>query len=129
MLVSSLGEIQQIYGLLQEIDRLLAGINVKANKNTEDIRASLNEVRTYLSLLSSIVGLSQRLGGTPDQRRLARIFSQTITILIQLRNQYLLTMTTLGPVGWAMLGISAVGTAVTAGSLAADVLDTESEVY
>ena len=127
--MSSLGGIQQIFILLQEIDRLLDVINVKATKTNEDILAGLNDVRLYMTLLSSISNLSLRLGGTDDQRAMMRIFSRGITMLIQLRQQYILTMAELGPVGWAMLGISAIGTAISMGGLAADVLDTESQVY
>lgn len=116
------GNIQQTYAMLQRIYEIMNKIEAQGKKTETQINRSNNELRAYLSLLSGIASLSQRLAGTEDQKQLISTFQSVITLLIQIRLQYQLTMTALGPVGIALVAVGAVGTAMTAGSLAMDVM-------
>lgn len=121
-----MSSIQQTYAVLQQMYELMQQLETKTKQVNTEVDSGKNELRAYLSLLTGITNISQRLAGTPDQKRLIRILQSTISILIQLRLQWQLTMAAMGPVGIGLLAIGAIGTALTAGSVAIDVMG---EVY
>jgi hypothetical protein len=70
--------------------------------------------------------IARRMGLPEDVERALSIISQLIVTIRQLQLTLSLLEGSMGPVGWALLGAGAIGTALTAGSVAMDVMG---EVY
>jgi hypothetical protein len=127
--MSSLGDIQQTYQLCQQIYALMNKIEEKTESTDRKIRASSNDVRQYLTVLSGIATIARRMAGTEDQKALIDMFAHGIHVAMMLRMQWRLLQTELGPVGIMMLAIGAVGTAMSIGDMAGQALGVSSEVY
>lgn len=74
-----------------------------------NVQKAYEDVRRLQTVLYRTLGLFDELGLPKDVRRQAREIQQAIAWLNQLRLAWIATQTAMGPLGWALAGLSIAG--------------------
>jgi hypothetical protein len=120
--MSTTADLQQIYAMLQEIDRLLKKINEEMDTTTaKSTTLHVNLDRVNRVLMRSLALVQRLSGGNEDLSALISKMQRVISTMNMLRNAALLLQAGLGPVGWILMGI---GVATTALTIQEDIDDT-----
>lgn len=104
--MSSLGEIQQIYSLLQQIEELLNNIqvhNTEIKRNLPQTRESLRVFNQLEEVALRYLTLSNKIAGSDDATQLINTLSRVLVTLRQIQMAYNLVIG-----GLAMGGIGGV---------------------
>lgn len=95
-----------------------------ARRELEELKNELAEVHTSLrqeiTLLTSLMSLARRFSGDENVNAVIRRAQQAIMTLNLLRITIMQAQAAMGPIGWAMLGISGVTTAFSVADLATE---------
>jgi hypothetical protein len=121
--MSSLGDIQQIYTMLQEVDRLLSKIDAHADSTTEKTKTLQHSFNQLEQVALRYLLIARRLGLPDDAQRALDLLARTIIMLRQAQIAVNLLVTASGPLGWAM-ALASVGMVAVSG---ADYLSMASE--
>lgn len=118
--MSSISDIQQIHGMLQEISRLLDEVDTKTDNVTRKTTTSVQSFRQLESVAMRYLIIARRIG-LPEGVDAAL---QKIAMLMVAIRQLDLTIKAfqvgMGPIGWLALGASAGITALSFYSLGND---------
>jgi len=76
--MSSLGDIQQIYSLLQEIDQLLSRIEVHSQTTETKVRSTIQSVQRLEQVMLRYLAIAKRMGLPEDIDRAINFVSQMI---------------------------------------------------
>jgi len=113
--MSSLGDIQQMYSMLQEMDRMLSRINTGLNDAEINAKKTQEQFDRLESIALRYMVIVGRLGLPEDANMLLQKVAMMIIALKQLEMTIIATQAVLagsGPVGWLALGASATYTAL-----------------
>jgi hypothetical protein len=121
-----LSQIQQVYSVLQEIDRLLADIELKvqnlSGQGAGAVSASIPSLRKELHVISMYTVALERWAGSST---IAGIMNKIQSVQAAILRMYMLINTLetianigMGPLGWAMLGANVLGFAIAAQNIA-----------
>ena len=115
----SLGEIQQLYSNLQEIDVLLNNITAKTDKlkvEAGHARGELREVEYIFYRLTSLLGRM----GLPKEIDHAIMILQRLILTIRILHSALIFMQMGTPYGVVLAAFSIMGATITAGEMATE---------
>jgi hypothetical protein len=121
-----LSQIQEVYSVLQEIDRLLADIELKvqnlSGQGSSAASSSIPELRKELRVINMYTVALERWAGSDT---ITGIMNKIQSVQAAIIRMYMLinTLSTIqnigmGPLGWAMLGANAIGFAISAQNIA-----------
>jgi len=107
--MSSLGDIQQIHVMLQEISRLLDDVDAKTDHVTKKTEASTESFKELDTIALRYLTIAHRLGLPEDLDAALQTIALMIMALRQLQQTIIMTEAVLagaGPIGWLALGAS-----------------------
>lgn len=119
--MSSLSDIQQIYSLLIEIDRLLKTIDVNLERTEKQSKRNTESFRQLEAAAMRYLLIARRMGLPEEVNALLTKVSQVIVAIRQLELTVYAAQAALagaGPIGWLVLGASAAYTALSFYSIA-----------
>lgn len=102
----TMGEARELYGTLQECANLLDRIESKS-------RLTEREVAAVLTVLTATLGLLRRANLGEEHNEIIMKIQKIVTLLIVLKTQFAATYATMGPLGWALAGVGAMGVVFT----------------
>ena len=105
----SLGDIQQIYTMLQEINRLLADIEVNLERVDQKAKTTHLSMSKALAVASGLLSLLRRMGLPEDANKALLVLQRYVMWMQQLIILSNLMLTATGPVGWVLAGLGIAG--------------------
>ena len=120
--MSALGDIQQIYVMLQQIDKLLSHIETETLPRLKTrTESTMKKFLQFQSLLYGTLGLLRRMGGGDENvMRIIAKTQQLISTLNMLRISIMALQAASGPLGWGLAVIGLAGTVLTMGDVVYD---------
>jgi len=115
--MSSLGDIQQMYSMLQEMDRILAKVNTGLNDAELQAKKTATTFRQLESVALRYLVIARRLGLPDNIDAGIQKILQFIVAIRQLDITLKMFQAGMGPIGWATLGASAIMTGLSFYSL------------
>jgi hypothetical protein len=106
--MSSLGDIQQIYNLLQQIDALLTKIESHSKTTDRDIKQVTESYDKLEQVALRYLAIANRLGFTGDAQATITTIAQLIVMARQAQIAFSMLEASMGPVGWAMFAASGI---------------------
>lgn len=107
--MSSLGDIQQIHGMLQQISKLLDEVDTKTDNVNSKSRQAAEKLRELELVALRYLVIVQRLGLPDDVNMMIQKIAMMIVALRQLEMTIIATQAAFagaGPIGWLALGAS-----------------------
>ena len=120
--MSSLSDIQQIHGMLQEISKLLDEVDTKTDNVTKKTGASTESFRKLEMVALRYLTIVRQLGLPEDVNQAIQTVASLIVILRQLQMTINIIQVGMGPIGWASLAASGALTIMSATSFGYDLM-------
>lgn len=115
--MSSLGDIQQIYSMLIQIDKLLSNIEVKAKKTDDQLIKTVANAVILRRTLVQTARLLANMTGNEDLQNALNLFARAIMLINQLNVSLNLAMAS-NPLLWPLGVIGIIGMTVSAVDMA-----------
>jgi hypothetical protein len=123
-----MSDIQSVYQILTEIDKLLADVELRIDKITGDTKGGSGDGGTRtLSLqkqvrtLNMMMILVTQMTGDKNVDKAIQKIQQLTMSFMHLRMAMLAFQMASGPVGWAYAGVTGMATAISFGSIMTDI--------
>ncbi len=123
-----MSEIQESFAILQQIDKLLADIELRIDKITGDTKGgggdsssrTLSLQKQVRTLNMMVILVSQMTGDKNIDKSIQKIQQLTMSFM-HLRMAILAFQMASGPVGWAYAGVTGMATAISFGNIMTDI--------
>lgn len=102
--MSSLGDIQQMHAMLQEMDRILARVNTGLTDAELQAKKTLDSWHDLKSVAADYLLLVKKLGFDPRFDQMMTQIAMLTVAINQLMKTMTIAATVSGPIGWLTLG-------------------------
>jgi hypothetical protein len=120
--MSSLGDIQQIHSMLQQISRLLDEIDTKTDTTTKKAQASIETFNNLEAVALRYLTITRRFGLPENIEQAITTITSLIVALRMAQTTLASLQLSMGPIGWAGFAASGALTAMSFGSIGYDMM-------
>ena len=120
--MSSLGDIRQIYTMLQQISRLLDEVDTKTDDVTEKTQTSRESLMKLEAVALRYLTIARQFGLPDNIERSITLITSLIVALRMAQTTLASLQLSMGPIGWASFIASGALTTISFGSIGYDMM-------